>query len=55
MDWSSEFIDALEVPQILGHTRWPEEPTIGRSRCIDLGQVGYGVLTDGVFTEKLLQ
>ena len=55
MDWEHEFIDALEVPQVVGHTRWPEEPLIGRSRCIDLGQVGYGVINDGEFTEKLLR
>jgi hypothetical protein len=55
MDWNHEFIDALEVPQIVGHTRWPDEPVRGRSRCIDLGQVGYGVLINGVFQEKLLR
>jgi predicted phosphodiesterase len=55
MDWEHEFIDALEVPQVVGHTRWPEEPLIGRSRCIDLGQVGYGVINDGEFREKLLR
>lgn len=52
MDWSHEFIDALEVPQIVGHTRWPEEPIIDRSRCIDMGQLYYGTLIDGVFKEK---
>ena len=55
MDWVHEFIDGLEVPQVVGHTRWPDEPLIGRSRCIDLGQVGYGVINDGEFTEKLLR
>jgi hypothetical protein len=54
MDWQHEFLDGLETPQIVGHTRWPDEPTIGRSRCIDMGQVGYGVITDGRFKEKLL-
>tara|TARA_B110001469_G_scaffold12567_1_gene12615 strand:- start:5228 stop:5983 length:756 start_codon:yes stop_codon:yes gene_type:complete len=55
MDWGHEFIDGLEVPQIVGHTRWPDEPLKGRSRCIDLGQVGYGVLIDGRFQEKLVR
>lgn len=55
MDWNHEFIDALPVPQIVGHTRRPNEPRIGRSRCIDMGQVGYGVLTDGSFQQKLLR
>jgi hypothetical protein len=36
MDWQHEFIDGLEIPQIVGHTRWPDEPIIGRSRCIDM-------------------
>lgn len=51
MDWSHEFIDALDVPQIVGHTRWPDEPVIGRSRCIDMGQLYYYTLTNGFLKE----
>lgn len=55
LDWCDEFIDGLEIPQVVGHTRWPDQPVIGQSRCIDLEQTSYGVLIDGVFVEKLLR
>jgi hypothetical protein len=46
-DWNEEFEDALEVPQIVGHTRCAKQTQKGRSFCIDLAQAAYAVVDDG--------
>ena len=47
LDWDREFEDALEVPQIAGHTRCARAAQKGRSFCIDLAQGAYAVVEDG--------
>ena len=46
-DWNQEFKDALEVPQIVGHTRCVKQTQKGRSFCIDLAQAAYAIVEDG--------
>lgn len=38
MDWDSEFVDDLPLPQVVGHTRGREARRKDRSWCIDAGQ-----------------
>jgi hypothetical protein len=47
LDWDFEFEDALEVPQIVGHTRCAKQTQKGRSYCIDMGQAAYAVIENG--------
>jgi hypothetical protein len=46
-DWDEEFEDALEVPQIVGHTRCVKQTQEGRSYCIDMAQTAYVIVEDG--------
>ena len=46
-DWNLEFEDALEVPQIVGHTRCVKQTQKGRSFCIDMAQAAYAIVDDG--------
>lgn len=46
-DWEEEFEDALEVPQIVGHTRDPEPAKKGRSYCLDMAQTAYAIVEAG--------
>lgn len=54
LDFDIEFEDALEVPQIVGHTSCARQMQKGRSFCIDLRQAAYGVLEDGDFELRIL-
>ena len=47
LDWNQEFEDALEVPQIVGHTRCVKQTQKGRSYCIDMAQAAYVIVDDG--------
>ncbi len=47
LDWNREFEDALEVSQIVGHTRCVKQTQKGRSFCIDLAQAAYAVVENG--------
>jgi len=47
LDWNEEFEDALEVPQIVGHTRCPDPNQKGRSFCLDFAQAAYSVVEQG--------
>lgn len=47
LDFDREFEDALEVPQVVGHTRCAREAQKGRSHCIDFAQAVYAVVADG--------
>lgn len=47
LDFDAEFEDALEVPQIVGHTRCAKQTQKGRSYCIDFMQAAYAVVADG--------
>jgi hypothetical protein len=47
LDFDEEFEDALEVPQIVGHTRCAKHTQKGRSYCIDLMQATYAIVADG--------
>ena len=42
-----EFEDALEVPQIVGHTRSAKQAQKGCSYCIDMAQGAYAIVEDG--------
>ncbi|AKC83558.1 hypothetical protein IMCC26134_13650 [Verrucomicrobia bacterium IMCC26134] len=44
MDWDAEFVDDLELPQIVGHTRGHEPRRKNRSWCIDASQSCVGLL-----------
>ena len=44
MDWDAEFVDDLELPQIVGHTRGIEPRRKNRSWCIDASQSCVGLL-----------
>ncbi|MGJ8653053.1 MAG: metallophosphoesterase [Opitutaceae bacterium] len=44
LDWDKEFEDALEVPQIVGHTRCAKQTQKGRSYCIDFAQAAYAII-----------
>jgi len=47
LDWDAEFEDALEVPQIAGHTRCAKQTQKGRSYCIDMAQAAYAIVDNG--------
>ena len=47
LDWSAEFEDCLEVPQIVGHTRCPEPTQKENSFCIDFAQAAYAIVESG--------
>ncbi|WP_269526283.1 metallophosphoesterase [Coraliomargarita parva] len=47
LDWNQEFEDALELPQIVGHTRCPSPHEKGKSFCIDFAQAAYAVVEHG--------
>ena len=47
LDFDEEFEDALEVPQIVGHTRCAEQTQKGESYCIDFMQAAYAVVEGG--------
>ena len=47
LDFDHEFEDALEVPQIVGHTRCARRTPKGRSYCIDFAQAAYAVVEAG--------
>ncbi len=47
LDFDEEFEDALEVPQIVGHTRCAKQTQKGRSYCIDMMQSAYAILEGG--------
>jgi Icc-related predicted phosphoesterase len=46
-DFDAEFEDALEVPQIVGHTRCARQSQKGDSFCIDFMQAAYAVVENG--------
>lgn len=48
LDWNSEFTEAIEIPQIVGHTAGVGGRKSGRSYCLDARQRMYGVLCNGV-------
>jgi len=54
LDWDAEFEDALEVPQIAGHTRCARQTQKGRSFCIDMAQAAYAVVEDGDVQLRIL-
>ena len=54
LDWDYEFEDALELPQIVGHTRCPKQMQKGRSYCIDRAQSAYAILENGTMRLKEL-
>jgi len=47
LDWEKEFEDALEVPQIVGHTRCAKPTQKGRSYCIDFTQGACAIVQNG--------
>lgn len=47
LDWNEEFEDALELPQIVGHTRCADPNQKGRSYCIDFAQAAYAIVENG--------
>lgn len=47
LDWHAEFEDALEVPQIVGHTRCANPTQKGKSYCIDFAQAAYALVENG--------
>jgi hypothetical protein len=47
LDWNEEFVDALELPQIVGHTRCANPTQKGRSYCIDFAQATYAIVENG--------
>lgn len=44
LDWNSEFVDDLPLPQVVGHTRGREPKRKDRSWCIDAGQHFVGLI-----------
>jgi hypothetical protein len=44
LDWDSEFVDDLPLPQVVGHTRAREARRKDRSWCIDAGQTCAGLI-----------
>lgn len=44
LDWDSEFVDDLPLPQVVGHTRGREARRKDRSWCIDASQTCVGLL-----------
>lgn len=47
LDFDLEFEDALEYPQVVGHTKHAIHHKKGRSHCIDYGQNTYAVVQHG--------
>ena len=44
LDWDSEFVDDLPLPQVVGHTRGREARRKDRSWCIDATQTCAGLI-----------
>lgn len=44
LDWDTEFVDDLPMPQVVGHTRGREARRKDRSWCIDAAQTCVGLL-----------
>jgi len=47
LDWTAEFTDEIDIPQIVGHTVGVKTRKSGRSYCLDAQQRCYGILKEG--------
>jgi hypothetical protein len=44
LDWDTEFVDDLPLPQVVGHTRGAHARNKDRSWCIDCAQTSVALL-----------